>query len=358
MRRNAKLQIALAICLCVAGVGLCVVGFGLWKWLEPLPHPRDAGMRDLARWLLQRDLAEEPREIQVSLVNRLPTELKKDFTFPRQRSWSDNAHELLLQNVIFLGKVWFEERAGQYQQLNKTERLPFLVSQIITVSRWSVLEAELSRPQLQDSESTTKLQAEGAPGPHPAQGSLRLFQRIETWVQESKGKQRAILEQAVRDATLCSLATDDLSDQPLAVRRDLADRIASFLNEDGNSIGSRLQFEPGHYQQLSSNSLLLMEAWLLNRTLEYAPLSAAEKNQYIEEKLEQMNRWNLDNLFSATKAGESSASKQGTLKLLTRILPHLETWINRAEPAQQEMFRNLIQDFKSQLFINQFRGAR
>ena len=35
--------------------------------------------------------------------------------------------------------------------------------------------------------------------------------------------------------------------------------------------------------------------------------------------------------------------------------PHLETWISRAEPSQQEALRELIRQFQMQLIKNQFR---
>jgi hypothetical protein len=46
-------------------VFLITGGIGYWMWFGPLPDPSDAGIRDLARWLLQRDLVKEPREIQL-----------------------------------------------------------------------------------------------------------------------------------------------------------------------------------------------------------------------------------------------------------------------------------------------------
>ncbi len=148
----------------------------------------------------------------------------------------------------------------------------------------------------------------------------------------------------------------------MEVRRDLADRITSFLNKAGNGIGNRLQLQPSHYIRLSENSLVLMEAWLINRAMEFQLLSPQEKKPYVENQLNQMKQWNLGSLLDPPAEGQNNSPQQSSLdssiKLLSRILPHLETWINRAEPAQQEALRELIQQFQSQLIKNQFRKTR
>ena len=336
--------------LTLALIFLCVGGTGYWMLFGPLPNPSDAGMRDLARWLLQRDLVNEPRKIQVSLVNRLQTELETDFTLPNQRRWSDNSHDQLLRNVIFLGRIWFEERCRQYQDLDKPKRLAFLESQLAVVSHWSSLEA-----QLLDNQSSTS-------GSSTSPSTVRLFERIETWVDEAEGEQQSRLTRAIQDATLCSLATDNMANQSMEVRRDLADRITSFLNKAGDGLGDRLQLQPSHYTRLSENSLVLMEAWLINRAMEFQSLSPQQKKPYIEGQLNQMKQWNLGSLLDPPAVGQNGTPQQSSLdssiKLLGRILPHLETWINRAEPSQQAALRELIQQFQSQLIKNQFRGAR
>ena len=344
MRRHSKLLLFVLLCL-------AVTSFGLWKWFGPLPHPHDAGMRDLARWLLQRDLKKEPREIQVSLVNRLQTELEADFALPSKRTWSSNSHEQLLQNIVFLGRVWFEERSTEYQQVNKSQRLRFLATQIAVVFRWLDLETELTKSASPENLATAAPAKSAGSTSESEQSTLRLFQRIQNWIDDAKGKQHVIFEQTVQDAVLCSLVTDDLSDQPMIVRRDLARRIADFLDEGGITGNNRLELEPAHYQRLSENGLVLMEALLINLALEFEPLSKEEKLSYVKKKLDQMNHWNLDNLFDPATAGQQNT----TTKLLSRILPHLETWISRAEPAQQSALRSLIQAFQRQLFLDQFR---
>jgi hypothetical protein len=329
---------------------LSIVGFGSWTFFGPLPDPSQAGIRDLARWLLQRDLVNEPRKIQVSLVNRLQAELETDFDLPSRRRWSDSAHDQLLRNVVFLGKVWFQERCRQYQQLEKPARLAFLESQLNVVSHWSSLETRLLENQPSTSDSSA------------SSSTVRLFKRIETWVEEAEGEQRQQLTQVIQDATLCSLATDDLAKQSMDVRRDLADRITSFLNSANNDVGSRLQLEPSHYKQLATNSLVLMEAWLINRAIEFQSLTSQEKEPYVTNQLNQMKQWKLDDLLAPAGEGQENKRQQSSLdssvRLLSRIVPHLETWINRADPAQQESFRDLIQHFQAQLLKNQFRRTR
>jgi hypothetical protein len=328
-------------------VFLITGGIGYWMWFGPLPDPSDAGIRDLARWLLQRDLVKEPRTIQLSLVNRLQTELKSDFDLPSQRRWSNNSHDQLLRNVVFLGKVWFHERCRQYQQLDKPQRLPFLESQLVVVSRWSALETKLLDRQQPTSRSPS------------SPSTVRLFQRIKSWIDAAEGEQRVQLKQTIQDATVCSLATDNMADQSMEVRRDLADRIASFLNDAGNGIGGRLELQAAHYKRLSENSLLLMEAWLINRAMEFESLSPEQEEPYLEDQLNQMKQWNLGSLLEPAAEGQSNTAPQsalaGSIKLLSRIVPHLETWISRAKPSQQEALRELTQQFQMQLIKNQFR---
>jgi hypothetical protein len=72
-----------------------------------------------------------------------------------------------------------------------------------------------------------------------------------------------------------------------------------------------------------------------------------------------MKQWNLGSLLEPAAEGQSKTAPQsavaGSIKLLSRIVPHLETWISRAEPSQQEALRELIQQFQMQLIKNQFR---
>ena len=75
-----------------------------------------------------------------------------------------------------------------------------------------------------------------------------------------------------------------------------------------------------------------------------------------------MKQWKLDDLLAPAGEGQENKPQQSSLdssvRLLSRIVPHLETWINRADPAQQESFRDLIQHFQAQLLKNQFRRTR
>lgn len=143
----------------------------------------------------------------------------------------------------------------------------------------------------------------------------------------------------------------------MEVRCDLADRITSFLNNATSDIGDRLELKSPHYKQLAQNSLVLMEAWLINRAIEFQSLIPEDKKPYITNQVDRIKQWKLGSLLEPAGTNPES-SLDSSFRLLSRIVPHLETWINRADPAHQEALRELIQQFQAQLLMDQFRKRR
>jgi hypothetical protein len=192
----------LLVGLFLAGAALASLATAAVVMIQRLPDPETADRRGLIRWLIERDLREQPWDLRLRLVSRVEQELLAGVDL-REVAALLNADQCrrLVKNGDELARVWFVREADHYaaarqdqrpslldQQLKHVQRLG-IMDQLAAVERWAA-----ARTHQQASLAATAL---AKPTSQPsATGSFAAnTERIERWVSETVPAERAKLQE-------------------------------------------------------------------------------------------------------------------------------------------------------------------
>lgn len=305
-------------------------GAGWYYFLYQLPHPRDADKSQLFRWLVQREIVDEPYEIQVALIDRLEAELPDVSELDDATSQLDgHQREQLSRNFRQLKRVWFTTRADRFAACPENERANFLARQLRTIHSVSAILAQ-----------------EGASSPNLMSG---FFDDIQRWMEEAGADQRQRMAEVVEAAVVYWLATGDLKTQPFETRREVANRIAHALDRRSRAFAPSSIVDSDERQSvLRSNSLLLFEAWFLDRAAEYESLSSDNRDQFVAEQIKRVYGWGVLDFLMQSNADPSPDPPSGLLRMM-RLAKLVNTWIERAEEPDRTRMGNLFTHVQRQL---------
>lgn len=336
MRRRGTLAVFVLILMGVVGAGSA---WSVWAWR--LPSPSEANREQLLRWLVLRDVSAETAEIQRTLVNRLVDELKDDTTMTGQAvELSDSYRERLIDNLECLKAVWFSDRVATYHNLAREQRIPYLEEQIDTIMIWATVDL-----------GTSDAQADEQAQRHAF--TMQFFGDVERWIAGAEPGQAKRMSAAVQAGLTCWLATRSLEDEPMATRRDLADRISAELDRGLrlDSVLSELSLE--QQELLRSNAWLLLEAWLHNESDRFADLPPDQQLAFVDAQIDRLMTWRFVELFGA----ESEASPtQLPSQTVVQLLANVEQWIQRADAEQQAKMRSLVEMIQQQWMLRSLQG--
>lgn len=100
---------------------------GVFVYATRMPDPVTTDLRGLLRWLVTRDLSQEPAEVQEQLLTRLEVELRNGLDVGGARDQlTDLQRAQLIENADFLGRLWFLQQVDRYFAQIDAERLQFL----------------------------------------------------------------------------------------------------------------------------------------------------------------------------------------------------------------------------------------
>jgi hypothetical protein len=338
MRKNRGILTALVLvglCAVAAGAGWFVASLGL---LDPAHASRD----DLFRWLVLRDLDQEPPQTQLALVERLQQELRAGIEIDgAARALDDSQRVRLRNNVQLLKHVWFVARVDDYERCEPSRRMAYLEEQLATVMSWTAID-------LRSAAAASDTVAADA-------RATEFFDEIEHWIEQATGPRRERMIVAVQDGVVCWLATKDLDAEPMDTRRDLALRIARELNAGMRLDTITLELSATQREQLIANGQLLLEAWLHEQAGLYAQMPAADREAYVGRQIDNVMAWGLlEALAPPNEAADATtnlqtAQRAGLMKLMTLT----DTWIAHAEPSQRPALEQFVADVKLQLLRRQ-----
>lgn len=312
--------LAVLTLLALAGAS---VGAGWYYFFHQLPHPRDATRHQLFRWVVQRDVASEPYEIQVALVDRLEAELPKAMELNKAASRLAPHHrEQLHRNLQQLKKVWFTIGADRFAECPADQRVNFLERRLQTIHQVSSI-----------------LAREGGSSSDWMEGFL---DDIEHWMTQADAERRQRMVDVVEAALLCWLATDNLETKSFDMRRKLASRIAKALDRRLTAeIQISIVDSVERRNKLRSNSLLLFEAWFRDRAVVYESMPTGARDDYVAEQIKRVYRWHvLDFLMQSDSA--SSQHPPSDMVRMMRLAKQVETWIERADEPDRRRIRDLF----------------
>lgn len=311
-----------------------------------LPDPRTADCEGLFRWLVQTDLATEPIETQLVLVDRFAEELRSGMKPPEDRSrLSVLQTERLSANIELLERIWFAARVDRLFEIAPNDRADFLDEQIATVFCWCHLETPREEPPRLEPARDESPRHEPAADPEPAAdhaGNVgAFFTQIERWIDGAVPPAQERMRRAVRLGVARWLAVHDLAHSSPATRSLLAERIARELDKGMTPSSVLADLAPEQRATLEANAEMLLEAWFLDRADDYFNAPDEQKNAFIDAQIDRLSRWPIDSVL-ASDAADGSAPSTGKLAMMIRVSAMVEVWIARAAPERQQRLRDLI----------------
>lgn len=177
--------------LAVALLGLVALGgmgaAGAYILVTRLPAPENADQDQLLRWLVTRDLSQEPVALRLALARRLEEESRRGVNWDATASRLSKAQRRRLwQNLPVLLEPWFLEKVDGYFALADGEQVVYLDRVIDTVRQWRGVD-NLQPDNLPDD----------APGASPSSLMIVLCQRIEDVRKEAEPDRQQRLGQFV-----------------------------------------------------------------------------------------------------------------------------------------------------------------
>ncbi len=109
--------------------------FGFW-W-PGLPDPATADRDGLLRWLVSKDLDQEPYETRQTLARRLEKEFGGEIDWAGVGAASTNEQrQRLWNNVLVLLEPWFADKVDGYFQLPEAKRPAFVDQTLQRIEDW------------------------------------------------------------------------------------------------------------------------------------------------------------------------------------------------------------------------------
>ncbi len=217
-----KRRFGIFIGLPMAVIGTASLAFAVAVYIQRLPDPETADRRGLFRWLIERDLREEPRGLQLVMMQRVERELLAGVDFREVAAMLNDAQrQLLLNNADLLARAWFAREADRYLAEPESTRPLMVGRQIEQVQKLGIMD-QLSALENWTTGQGSRVGGEGSDKPaaagaatHSTTNSLAALatqiKRVEIWLTEAEPQERLRLAQyfaALRDRLLLNSLRD------------------------------------------------------------------------------------------------------------------------------------------------------
>jgi hypothetical protein len=193
--------------LSLAVIGTASLAFAVAAYIQRLPDPETADRRGLFRWLVERDLREEPHDMQLVIMRRVEAELLAGIDFREVAALlNDSQRQQLLENADLLARSWFCREADHYLAEPEPSRPQVLGRQIEQIQRLGIMD------QLSALENWSAAKDAGARTPTSSLAALAMqVKRVERWLAEADPQEHPRLAQfftALRDRLLLNSLRD------------------------------------------------------------------------------------------------------------------------------------------------------
>lgn len=110
-------------------------------WLYRVPDPQAADRDGLFRWLVLRDLAQEPLATRQALIARFEEEFEAGLQLAEATGKADEKYRIRLeQNIDRLVTDWFRLQAAAFHAAPYAQRPALLDAQIDKIERWGLVD--------------------------------------------------------------------------------------------------------------------------------------------------------------------------------------------------------------------------
>jgi hypothetical protein len=128
--------------LMLGALVLATCAGGVFVYVTRMPDPQTADLQGVLRWLVTRDLTQEPESTQEQLLSRLEGELRGGLELAGAGDQlTAEQRKRLIDNADVLGRRWFLKQVDQYAAQTAAERPKYLDRQIDEVERSGVVQA-------------------------------------------------------------------------------------------------------------------------------------------------------------------------------------------------------------------------
>ncbi len=187
MRRNRLTLILPVATLVVAASVTAVIAF----YPGRLPNPASADRTGLLRWLVTRDLTQEPPETRQVLARRIEEEFGQGVDWAAVgKRLNDAQKEQVWSNVLVLLEPWLGDKVDGYSRLPESERPRYVDRTLELMETWK---------------GAVALRSQGnPPGSHEkSQGLLQVFLgRIEQWAKAADPPRRKQIDKFLLDVQI------------------------------------------------------------------------------------------------------------------------------------------------------------
>lgn len=318
------------------------LGVVYWRFTN-LPHPNESSHNQLMYWVVLKDLSQYDHDTQLALVNRFAGEANEIFknNNAAKAQLSDAQSQRLLNNIELLKQVWFEDRIAQYCEIGNIENCEvYLAKQITLLDDFGNIAFENAKVLYpdKDAENLTTISDE-------------LLADIDKWLTETPPEKKDQTLQAVREATVFWLATQDLAVQLMDARKELAVRVIAELENGMNLKSTTSIVSKDRAKRLHENALLLMEAWVHLLASEYAELPKEKRADFVDQKIAAVQQWKLLE-FLAT----DSAAPASPLAGINQFNQIVTEWTERADDLMRPKLKKLHSAFQRRIFMSLFKS--
>lgn len=351
-KRNVIIGAAVLLGLIGTALGVVYIKF------VNLPHPKEASHNQLMYWVVMRDLKDHNNEVQLALVDRFAAEAKEIFSKSTSGSTqlSKQMSDRLLSNIELLKRAWFVSRIDAYCKIESNEvKEAYLDKQIRLLDDFGNIAFENAKvlyPDKADENLTTI--------------SDELFADIDLWLNETPPEKTELTLQAVREATVFWLTTQDLSIQAPEARQELAQRVIAELDSGMDLSTTTSIVSSDRAAKLKQNSILLMEGWFHTLATQYDKLEKKKRNRFVDEKIQCVKKWKLleflsNDESSVNKSNDSSKidnaealDMRSILAGVTKFNKMVETWTKNAGDKLGPKINNLHKAIQRRMLLSFF----
>ena len=299
------------------------IGAGTLWWTSGTFDPATCSDQWLWIWLVSHDVAELSNDISDDLIERLEAEILEGIEFPDEiNTISEKQAHRLATNIDHLQERWFRTSVASYVNTDQpTAKLKLIDRKLSVLMNWP------------------ETPASGDSSPSAAD----MFGKIKSWITAAEQPEKDQMNRAVQSSVERWLQNYDLHDQPASVQHELTRRIADELN-GGLKLSSISESDSGELFQ--GNARLLMKTWFQLQAAEYAACDSEIRKQLVDQRLDELLSWNLDELLADESPRTSSAA--------TQVLAQIEQWIQEAPAGQRDQLREFASAAQSRMMMRLF----
>jgi hypothetical protein len=253
-----------------------LVALQVHAWLYGLSDPASADREGLLRWLVLADLEEQPRDVCRTLVDRFEEVFVPETAADAPADASTLTDEQIARverNVAVLKEVWFFARVDDYWSLDAAARPSFLDRQVCNIFRCAEFDC-----QFHDSRG-------GDANGDAAESVGRFFDSIAQWRDQAPAGERERIREVVKAGLIRWLATHELSEQSLAVRRQVVAGLEKELGTKLSFGSTTTALAAAEAARFWRNVELLAESWFHAKANQFAALDKPRRSAFVAAQL-------------------------------------------------------------------------